>query len=155
MQGRAEPRPRVLKVGLDASQVDYSQLSGVTEHGVREGGLAADRDLEAVGLNVTTCALFKWDVEASLLRAAVRRANFDCVMIGAGLRSVPEHVVLFEKVLEVLRQECSSVPVCFNLGPEDTLAAVRRCLPRVRPTTDLPVNQRSITADSSSRLTMS
>ncbi|MGM9484851.1 hypothetical protein ACS5PN_26900 [Roseateles sp. NT4] len=120
--------PTVLKIGLDASQIDLRTLPGVTEDDIRRGGQEADRELALAGFNVSTCALFLADKEALALKQKLAEHSYDCIVVGAGLRTLPAHTVLFERVMNILRTQASSSSISFNTGPEDTLAAVQRSL---------------------------
>ena len=55
------------------------------------------------------------------------REKFDCIMIGAGVRILPQHTVLFEKIINVIHQKAPpSSKICFNTDPGDTVEAVLR-----------------------------
>ncbi|WP_306367883.1 hypothetical protein [Nocardiopsis sp. CC223A] len=48
------------------------------------------------------------------------------VMIGAGLRTAPEHTLLFERVVNLITSLVPGVVFCFNTSPDTTLDALRR-----------------------------
>ena len=121
-------RPRVLKVGLDASEIDFSALPGVTEADVRAGGERADAELRAAGFDVDTCALFVVDTEVEALSRMLADRPFDCIMIGAGLRTLAANTLQFERAIAVVRKEAPDTPLCFNSHTDDTLDAIRRSL---------------------------
>ena len=64
------------------------------------------------------------------MREALEARRFDCVLIGAGLREPPQHLLLFEAIVNLARSLAPDAAVCFNANPADTLEAVRR---RVEP----------------------
>jgi hypothetical protein len=47
-------------------------------------------------------------------------------MIGAGVRKDEEHFLLFEKAINVIHWHAPDARICFNTGPTDSAAAVRR-----------------------------
>ena len=49
-----------------------------------------------------------------------------CVVIGAGLRLPPEHLVLFEAILNIVHRLAPTARIAFNSNPADTLDAIRR-----------------------------
>jgi len=54
-------------------------------------------------------------------------AEYDRIMVGAGLRVVPRYFLLFEKLINVIhRHAAPSTKLCFNTNPSDTADAVRR-----------------------------
>jgi hypothetical protein len=52
------------------------------------------------------------------------------VVIGAGLRTHPEHFFLFEQLVNVVHACAPAAKLCFNTRPTDTLDAVQRWLPK-------------------------
>ena len=63
--------------------------------------------------------------EAVVLQA-LAETTFDCVVIGAGIRAVPDYLLLFEKVINAVHQGAPSAKLCFNTRPGDTAEAVQR-----------------------------
>jgi len=47
-------------------------------------------------------------------------------MIGAGVRTIPEHLLLFEKLINIVHQYTHSAKICFNTKPSDTADAAQR-----------------------------
>ena len=52
--------------------------------------------------------------------------RFDCILLGAALRTTPKYFLLFEKVINLVHEAAPGSKLCFNIGPVDSLAAVRR-----------------------------
>ena len=52
------------------------------------------------------------------------RSSYDCVLIGAGVRTSPDEFVLFEKLINVVHQNAPAAKICFNKGPTDSVEAV-------------------------------
>jgi hypothetical protein len=51
---------------------------------------------------------------------------FDCILIGAGIRTLPTYFLLFEKLINVVHQNAPESKLCFNTKPGDTAEAVQR-----------------------------
>lgn len=47
-------------------------------------------------------------------------------MIGGGVRMLPEHTLLFERLVNVLLEASPGIRLCFNSSPETTIDALRR-----------------------------
>jgi hypothetical protein len=61
-----------------------------------------------------------------VVEEALARRSYDCVMIGAGVRTDPEQFFLFEKLINVVHRAAPGARICFNTGPADSADAVRR-----------------------------
>jgi hypothetical protein len=46
--------------------------------------------------------------------------------IGAGIRALPEHTLLFERIINAVYQHAPAARLCFNTNPNDTVEAVQR-----------------------------
>lgn len=125
------PLPRgtkVLSIGLHPSALDYSRMpDGIDEAGFTARIAAATSALVESGFDVVPCL-----VEASPDRAeaAVRERlaeqAFGLAMIGGGVRMLPEHTLLFERLVNVLTEAAPGIRLCFNTSPEGTVEALRR-----------------------------
>ena len=117
---------RILAIGIEPGNADYSAFPQLTPELVRgyiEAQLLRLRDL---GFDVTSC-LIDLDVTAEAgATAALREEHFDCIVIGAGLREPKERLVLFEKVLNLVHRLAPEAAICFNTTPADTAEAVLR-----------------------------
>lgn len=61
------------------------------------------------------------------LSTELTRAEYDCIMVGAGLRIVPPYFLFFEKLINVIHRHApTSTKICFNTNPSDAANAVRR-----------------------------
>lgn len=116
----------VLFIGLDPAVVDYARWPGLSEEKLR-AALAADRDaLASAGYDVAICFIDRGETAERMVGEALAARAYDAVMIGAGVRKDDEHFLLFETVLNVVHQGAPGARICFNTGPTDSFAAVRR-----------------------------
>jgi hypothetical protein len=117
--------PVVLALGLDPLLLDPGSMPGLTPELVRA---FIDSQLERVrasGYEVVPCLVDTGaTAEATLLDALAGHA-YDCVMFGAGLRA-PEHLLLFERLLNVVHAKAPRAKLCFNTSPVDSCEAIQR-----------------------------
>lgn len=119
-------RKSVLFIGLDPGVVDYGRWPGLTAEKLR-AALEGDRDaLGAAGYDVTICFIDRGETAERVIADALAAKGYDAVMIGAGVRKDDEHFLLFEKAINVVHREAPHARICFNTGPTDSAAAVRR-----------------------------
>ena len=122
-------KARLLLLGLDPDIVDYSKspVPGLTAAKVRST-IEADRaKLEELGYSVTVLYVDAAKTAEALLSDTLATGGHDCIMIGAGLRTVPPYFLLFEKLINVIHQHApASTKLCFNTNPTDTAEAVQR-----------------------------
>lgn len=125
-----EPLPRVLLIGLPASAVDRSLLpEDITEDELAERiergfGAVRDAGFDAVNLLVMP----EPEAAASQLTVALARGPYEAVLIGGGIRMMPPHTLLFERLINELREHAPSVAICFNTQPTNSIDALRRVL---------------------------
>lgn len=61
--------------------------------------------------------------------AALTARRYDCVVVGGGLRTSPEHLGLFEEVVDLVRVHAPTAGIAFSTAPDDCADAVRRRVP--------------------------
>jgi hypothetical protein len=90
-----------------------------------------DAEIERVrraGFDVDACLLAPGETAEAEVEAALRAKRYACVVIGAGLREPPEHLLLFENVLNLVHRLAPDAGIAFNSTPADTAEAVQRWL---------------------------
>ena len=116
---------RVLALGLDPRAVNPDSIPGLTSEIVQA---FIDRQLDrvrAAGHTVESCLVGTEAGAEATLRRKLDGQPFDCVLIGAGLRA-PEHLRLFERLLNVIHRTAAQASICFNTTPADSAEAVQR-----------------------------
>ncbi len=121
----------VLALGLDPRFVALSSMPNLTPELVRAFIDSQVQQIRALGYEVESCLVDSGETAESALEETLRDREFDCVMIGAGLRA-PEHLQLFERLLNLIHVRLPNAKICFNTKPADSAAAVQRWL-QVRP----------------------
>lgn len=125
----AEPiRGRVLFVGIAPQAFEPGELpDGMTPEILAARIEAGQSALEEAGIDAEHCMVGKDPDQAeAMLRETFGRETFPLAMIGAGIRALLEHTLLFERTVNVLIELNPSIRLCFNTSPEDTINAVRR-----------------------------
>lgn len=56
----------------------------------------------------------------------LRDAPPDIVLIGAGVRRDEDHMLLFERLVNIVHRHAPAARICFNSGPTDSSEAVLR-----------------------------
>lgn len=118
---------KVLAIGLDPAFADPAGLSQFTPEMVRSFiDAQLDRTREA-GYDVVSCLVDRGETAEAAVTRAHQSDRFDCAVIGAGLRLPPEHLLLFERIINLVPRLAPDARIVFNRNPTDTLAAVQRC----------------------------
>ena len=117
---------RVLAIGIEPGQADYSAFPQLTPELVRGYIEAQLVRLADLGYEVTSCLIDLDETAEASVAAALREGAFDCIVIGAGLREPKERLLLFEKVLNLVHRLAPNAAICFNTTPADTAEAVQR-----------------------------
>ena len=121
----------VLVIGLDPRLIDFSQpgyAPGMDATKVRAGLQASEDELTRLGYRVQMCLTDFGETAEAVVRSELKQKRFDCILIGAGVRTNPSNFILFEKLINVVHEHAPHAKICFNTIPSDTAAAVKRWL---------------------------
>jgi hypothetical protein len=117
--------PVVLALGLDPMFADLGSRPELTPELVRAFIESQLERARASGYEVVTCLVDAGATAEAVLMEAFGGRPYDCVLFGAGLRA-PEHLVLFEKLLNIVHAEAPQAKLCFNTSPYDSCEAIKR-----------------------------
>jgi hypothetical protein len=118
---------KVLMLGLDPKLVDYSHLAVKLDEATLRASLAADeKRLRDLGYDAKWLLIDRGETAETVVSAALKEKTFDCVLIGAGIRTVPPLFLLFEKLVNLLHEGAPQAKICFNTLPDDTAVSVQR-----------------------------
>jgi hypothetical protein len=115
----------VLALGLDPACADLSEFPELTPDLVRAFIDAQLERLRSLGYAVESCLVDAGETAEAVAARQLQRRSFDCVMIGAGLRT-PSLLLLFEKLVNLIHEHAAHARICFNSSPADTAEAVQR-----------------------------
>ncbi len=123
---------RILLVGYDPDTVDFSDPAlppGMTAEKIHAGIEVALKQFAARG----------WDADVGFIRPdesvgptvehLLASTNYDCVVIGAGVRLPPQRLAFFEAVINAVHKAAPGATIAFNTRPEDSADAAARWLP--------------------------
>lgn len=121
----------VLVIGFEPSLLDFSSPDLAAFPGLDAAkilhALAVDRaSLQALGYDVEVCLIDLGETAEAVVRERLRAKPYDCILIGAGVRTGASHLLLFERLINLLRSDAPQAKLCFNSNPADTAAAVQR-----------------------------
>jgi len=121
----------VLVVGLDPTLIDFSKPGyppGMDATKVLAGMKSSEDELTRLGYSVQMCVTDFGETAEEVVKTQLNQSRFDCVMIGAGVRSNPNNFLLFEKLINVVHEHAPQAKICFNTLPSDIADAVKRWL---------------------------
>ena len=121
----------VLVIGLDPSLIDFSKpgyAPGMNATKVLAGLKSSEDELTRLGYSVQMCLTDFGDTAERVVQMQLQQKRFDCILIGAGVRTNPSNLILFEKLINVVHEHAPQAKLCFNSMPNDTAAAVKRWL---------------------------
>lgn len=115
----------VLALGLDPNFADLTSMPGLTPDLIRAFIDSQMERLRALGYEVESCLVDAGQTAETVLMDSLGKREYACVLIGAGLRA-SEHLLLFEKLLNMVHEHAPRAKICFNTTPADSAEAVRR-----------------------------
>jgi len=120
-------KKKVFLIGLDPKVVDYAHLPVKLDEPTLRAGLATDEQrLRDLGYDASWLLVDRGDTAEAVVSAALEDKTVDCILIGAGIRTVPPLFLLFEKLVNVVHEKAPHAKICFNTAPEDTAVSVQR-----------------------------
>ena len=116
----------VLVIGFDPTLLDYTTIPDLDAAKVMAGLKADETRLRNLGYDVELCLHDLGETAETVVRDRLRQKQFDCIVIGAGVRTIPKYFILFEKLINVVHEHAPRAKLCFNTKPSDTAEAVQR-----------------------------
>ena len=122
---------RVLLVGLQPKLINYSEPDYAVFPGMDASKVQAALDADVLSLNqmgydAQLCLTDFGETAEATVAAALEKMPYECVLIGAGVRTIRANFLLFEKLINVVHQKAPQARICFNTKPNDSVAAVQR-----------------------------
>src|SRR5262249_23192687 len=122
----------VLLIGLEPTLIDFSQPgyadTGLDATKVLAGLKSGEDELTRLGYSVQMCLTDFGETAEAVVQSQLKQKRFDCILIGAGIRTIPSNFLLFEKLVNVVHEHAPQAKLCFNTKPSDAAAAVQRWL---------------------------
>jgi len=120
---------RILLLGLDPETVDFTDPAlppGMTTEKVHAGIAVALKQFTERGWESDVGFIRPDETAGPAVERQLRLANYDCVVIGGGVRLPPRHLALFEVVIDAIRKAAPGAAIAFNTRPDDSADAAAR-----------------------------
>jgi hypothetical protein len=120
---------RILLLGLDPETVDFSDPAlppGMTVEKVHAGIAVALKQFTERGWESDVGLIRPDETAGPSIERKLRSANYDCVVIGGGVRLPPRHLALFEIIIDAIRKHAPGAAIAFNTRPDDSADAAAR-----------------------------
>jgi hypothetical protein len=128
-QDNGELMTRILLLGLDPETVDFSDPAlppGMTVQKVHAGIAVALKQFTDRGWDSDVGYIRPDETAGPAVECQLRSTNYDCVVVGAGVRLPPSNLPLFEVVINAIRKAAPGAAIAFNTRPEDSADAAAR-----------------------------
>ena len=119
-------KKKIASIGLHPDVVNYALFPGLTKEKLTQGLKAQEEGLTKLGFEVTMCLVDLGETAEAVARSTLLEKKYDAVLIGAGVRTPPPQLPLFERLVNVVHECAPQAKVCFNSKPEDTAEAFLR-----------------------------
>lgn len=117
---------KVVLIGLHPDVVDYDKWPMLTPEKLMDALNSEKASLEGEGFEAEVMLVDRGETAEQVVRDALGAKDYDCVVIGAGVRKDDDHFLLFEKLVNVLHELAPNAKIAFNTNPSDTAEAVKR-----------------------------
>ncbi len=121
----------VLSVGLIPHLINfadpaYAAFPGMTADKVMDGLNADVASLNVQGYDAKLCLTDFGETAEAVVTRELQSKAYDCVLVGAGIRTIAPNFLLFEKLINTIHAHAPQAKICFNTKPTDTAEAVKR-----------------------------
>ena len=120
---------RVLLIGYAPDSVDFSDPAlppGMDAQKIATGIEVGLRQMQARGWDAAFCPIEPDDSAAATVRKHLASTSYDCIVIGGGVRLASKGLMIFEAVINAVREGAPNAPIAFNTRPDDSAEAAAR-----------------------------
>ncbi|WP_394220393.1 hypothetical protein [Alteromonas gracilis] len=117
---------KVLLIGLKSDAVDFKKWPQLTKEKLEAAFLQVVSELKENGYDAKWCLTDSGETASEQVVDALSAEQPDIVLVGAGVRTDPDHFLLFEKLINVIHSKAPQAKIAFNSLPYDTLESVQR-----------------------------
>ena len=121
----------VLLLGYDPETVDFSDPAlppGMTVEKVNAGIAIAMKQFAERGWDADVCFIRPDESAGPTVERQLASKNYDCVVIGGGVRLPARGLTLFETVINAIHKAAPGAAIAFNTRPDDSADAAARWL---------------------------
>ena len=108
------------------SAVEFDKWPELTPEKLEAAFAMVKAELEEQGYSAKWCLTDSGATAEEQFVADLKAFAPDIVLIGAGVRSDPDHLELFEKLINAVLRESPSSKIAFNTTPFDSAEAIER-----------------------------
>ena len=117
---------KVVLIGLRSSVVDYDKWPELSPEKLEAAFEQILNELTAAGHQANWCLTDTGATAEAQDTKTLLAERPDVVVVGAGVRTDPDHFLLFEMVINLIHAHAPQAKIAFNSSPFDTVDAVRR-----------------------------
>jgi hypothetical protein len=121
-------KKNVLLIGSDPALGNYAAFPDLDAEKVLAAFKIDEERLTSLGYDVQVCWIDHGETAETVVKDQISKTQFHCILIGAGVRTLPSRFILFERLINVLHEQAPQAKLCFNTNPSDTAEAVLRWL---------------------------
>ena len=122
---------RVILIGYDPESVDFTDPAlppGMSAEKVHAGIAVARKQFADRGWDSDVCLFRPDETPVPTVHRELAGKNYDCVIIGAGVRLPPRQLPIFEAVVNAVHKAAPNAAIAFNTRPDDSADAAARAL---------------------------
>ncbi len=117
---------RVLLIGLRSSSVDFAKWPELTTEKLEAAFNQVLQDLTSQGYEAKWCLTDTGETAEEQVQETLNSFQPEIVLIGAGVRTDPDHFILFERIINSVHSNAPNARIAFNTSPFDSVEAVER-----------------------------
>ncbi|WDT87592.1 SGNH/GDSL hydrolase family protein [Alteromonas sp. 009811495] len=117
---------KVLLIGLRSDNVNYEKWPQLSKEKLDAAFEQVVSELNNNGYDSLWCLTDQGETAAQQVEEALAKEKPDIVLIGAGVRTDPDHFLLFEQVINIVHANAPKAKIAFNSLPYDSLDAIKR-----------------------------
>lgn len=119
-------KKKILMIGLEPRVVDLASIPGLTTEKLAASLKSEEQSLRDLGFDAHWCLTDLGETAGTVVKAALDAKQYDLILIGAGVRTIPAQFALFEKLINIVHEHAPKSKICFNTKPDDSREAVLR-----------------------------
>ena len=120
-------KKKILLVGWHPSEAtDYSKWPDLNAEKLSNALMQEKDILNSEGHDAEWCYLLNKPTDFDLIIKTLTDAQYDCVLIGAGVRLDPSALITFERLINTIHTASPDSKVCFNTTLFDIAESAKR-----------------------------
>lgn len=117
---------KVLLVGIDPKKIDFTKIPNLTEKALSTALETQKQKLISAGYDADWCLLDLGMTAEKTVKDKLNKEQYNLVLIGAGIRTLPDNFTLFENLINIIHQYAPNSQIGFNTNQNDTEISVKR-----------------------------